>query len=201
MPQLLHRTDAPIDWSVHAVANHPVLTSGVGACVTAFASTEALMGAFLATICWEDAQKAIEVWADKRTIRNKLELVKAQAGLTGVVHRKLAVSVLDGFTSLSKRRNKLAHGFFGIVTDRENQFAWRQASSAARRTAAGLASSSMQVSPKPKTWLYTSKDFVELAQSCADTFENIETAIKLLPVIHGLTDQLPPLKRQPRDDN
>lgn len=201
MPQLLRRTNAPIDWSIQAVANHSVLTSGVGACVTAFASTEALMGVFLATIRWEDAPKAIEVWADKRTIRDKLELVKAQADLTGVVHRKVAVRALDGFTSLSKRRNKLAHGFFGIVTDRENQFAWRKASSAAKRTAAGLASFSMQVPPKPRTWIYTPKDFVELAQSCADTFEKIETATKLLPVIHGLTDPLSPLERQPRDDN
>jgi hypothetical protein len=28
MQQLLRRTDAPIDWSVRAVANHAVLTSG-----------------------------------------------------------------------------------------------------------------------------------------------------------------------------
>ena len=53
MPQPLRRKDVPIDWSVHAVANHPALTSGVGACITAFASTEALMGVFLAMIRWE----------------------------------------------------------------------------------------------------------------------------------------------------
>jgi hypothetical protein len=34
----------------------------------------------------------------------------------------MAIRVLDAFTSLSKKRNKLAHGFFGIVTDRNNQF-------------------------------------------------------------------------------
>ncbi len=199
MPQPLRRTDAPIDWSIHAVANHPVLTSGVGACITAFASTEALMGVLLATIRWENAPQVIEVWGGKRTIRDKLELVKAEADLTGAVYRKMAVRVLDAFTSLSKRRSKLAHGFFGIVTDRENQFAWREASSAARRTAADLASCSMQVSPKPKTWIYTPKDFVELAQSCADTFEKIETALQVLPAVHGLTTQLPPLERQPHD--
>ena len=75
--------DAPIDWSIKAVANHPVLTAGVGACITAFASTEAAMGIFLAMIRWEHAQQAVEVWASKRTIRDKLALVHAEAKLTG----------------------------------------------------------------------------------------------------------------------
>ncbi len=201
MPQPLRRTDAPIDWSVRAVANHPVLTSGVGACITAFASTEALMGVFLAMIRWEHAPQAIEAWASKRTIRDKLRLVEAEADLAGVQYRKMAVLVLDAFTSLSKKRNKLAHGFFGIVTDRENQFAWRDASSAASRMAADLASSSMQASPKPPTWIYTPEDFVKLAQGCAHTFGKIEIALKVLPVVHGLTAPLPPLERQPHDDN
>lgn len=121
MPQLLRRTDASIDWSVQAVANHPVLTSGVGACITAFASTEALMGVFLATIRWEHAPQAIEAWARLRTVREKLRLIEAEADLTGVYYRKMAVQTLDAFTRLSKKRNKLAQGFFGIVTDRENQ--------------------------------------------------------------------------------
>ena len=81
------------------------------------------MGVFLATIRWDHAPQAIEVWASKRTVREKLELVKAEAKLTGVSHIKMAVLVLDAFISLSKRRSKLAHGFFGIVTDRENRFA------------------------------------------------------------------------------
>ena len=187
MPQPLRRTDAPIDWSIQAVANHPVLNSGVGACITAFASTEAAMGVFLATIRWEHAPQAIELWASKRTIRDKLELVKAEADLTGLGYRKMAVLVLDAFTSLSKKRNKLAHGFFGIVTDRKNQFAWREGGSAARRTAADLASRSMLASPRPPTWVYTPKDFVELAQGCADTFEKIGIALDMLPIIHGLT--------------
>lgn len=83
MPQPLRRTAAPIDSSVYAVANHRVLTSGIGACITAFASTEALMGVFLATIRWEDAPQTIEVWAGKRTVRDKLELVKAEANVSG----------------------------------------------------------------------------------------------------------------------
>lgn len=103
MPQPLRRTHAPIDWSIHAVANHPVLTSGVGACITAFASTEAAMGVFLATIRWEHAPQAIKLWASKRTIRDKLELVKNEADLTGLFYRKMAVFVLDAFTSLSRR--------------------------------------------------------------------------------------------------
>ena len=193
MPQPLRRTNAPIDWSVYAVANHPVLTSGVGTCITAFASTEALMGVFLATIRWEHAPQAIEVWAGKRTIRDKLELVKAEADVTGVVYRKMAVLVLEAFTSLSKKRSKLAHGFFGIVTDRENQFAWRDGSSAARRTAADLSSNSMLASPRPPTWICTPKDFLALAQGCAATFEKIEIALEMLPFVHGLTDPLPPL--------
>lgn len=201
MPQPLRRKDAPIDWSLQGVASHPVLTSGVGACITAFASTEALMGVFLATIRWEDAPQAIEVWASKRTIRDKLELINAEADLTGAGYRKMAVRILDAFTSLAKKRSKLAHGFFGIVTDRENQFAWREGSSAAKRMAADLASRSMQASPKPPTWIYTPKDFVELAQGCADTFEKIEMALKVLPVVHGLTTPLAPFERQPHDDN
>jgi hypothetical protein len=201
MPQPLRRTDAPIDWSIRAVANHPVLTSGVGACITAFASTEALMGVFLATIRWEHAPQAIEAWASKRTIRDKLRLVEAEADLVGVNYRKMAVRVLDSFTSLSKKRNKLAHGFFGIVTDRENQFAWRKASSAASQMAAGLASSSMQASPMPPTWIYTPEDFVKLAQGCADTFGRIEIALDVLPIVRGLTEPLPPLEHQPHDDN
>lgn len=159
------------------------------------------MGVFLATIRWEDAPQPIEVWASKRTIRDKLELINAEADLTGAGYRKMAVRILDAFTSLSKKRSKLAHGFFGIVTDRENQFAWREGSSAAKRMAADLASPSMQASPKPPTWIYTPKDFVELSQGCADTFEKIEMALKVLPVVHGLTTPLAPLERQPHDDN
>ena len=188
MPQPLRRAGAPIDWSIHAVANHPVLTSGVGACITAFALTEALMGVFLAMIRWENAPQAIEMWAGKRTTREKLKLVNAEAHLTGDGYPKLAVFVLDAFTSLSKKRSNVAHGFFGIITDRENQFAWRKGSSAAKRMAAGLSSSSMQASPRPPTWIYTPKDFSELAQGCADTFQKIETALEILPIVHGFSD-------------
>jgi hypothetical protein len=190
-PQILRRANAPIDWSVQAVANHPVLTSGVGACITAFASTEELMGVFLATICWEHAPQAIEEWAKVRTNRQKQELVVAEADLAGIHYRQMAIRVLDAFTSLSKRRSKLAHGYFGIVTDRANQFAWRQPSSAARRMAAGLGSDSMRASPKPKTWIYTPKDFAELSQCCADTFEKISIALDVLPIVKGFNDPLP----------
>jgi hypothetical protein len=184
MPQLLKRTNAPIDWSVGAVANHPVLTSGVGACITAF--TEALMGVFLEMIRWEHAPQAVEAWASKRSIRDKLALVHAETKLTGAGHFEVTVKVLDAFTSLSKERNELAHGFFGIVEDRENQFAWRRGAAAAKRMAIGLASSSMRESPKPRTWIYTPKDFAKLAQDCADTFDKIGIALKVLPFFHGV---------------
>jgi hypothetical protein len=180
------------------VANHPVLTSGVGACITSFASMEALMGVFLAMIRWHDALQAIELWAAKRTIRDKLEVVKAQADLTGrpPVHQKMVVLVLDAFSSLSKKRNKLAHGFFGIITDRENQFAWREGISTAKRMAADLASPIITVhpSPRPPTWIYTPNDFIELAQGCADTFQKISIALDVLPLIQGLTSPLPPAR-------
>jgi hypothetical protein len=194
MPQPLRRTNAPIDWSVYAVVNHPGLTSGVGACITAFASTEAAMGVFLAMIRWHDAPQAIELWAVKRTIRDKLEVVKAQSDLMGIVYQKMAAKVLDRFASLSKKRNKLAHGFFGIVTDRQNQFAWREGCSAAKRMAVDLPSSviTMHPPPMPPTWIYTPKDFGELAQGCADTFDKIATALEFLPIVHGLTSPLPP---------
>lgn len=93
--------------------------------------------------------------AGSRTTRNKMELVKAEANLTGVVYLKMAVLVLDAFTSPSKKRNKLAHGFFGIVTDRQNQFAWREGNSAARRMVADLSSPIITVhpSPRPPTWI------------------------------------------------
>jgi hypothetical protein len=90
------------DWSIYTVANHPVLTGGVGACITAFASTEALMGVFLATIRWEDAPHAIEIWTAKRTVRDKLELIKTEANLSGKIYLKMTVSVLDAFAPLSK---------------------------------------------------------------------------------------------------
>lgn len=186
MPQPLKRINAPIDWSVRAVANHPVLSSGVGACITAFASTEAVMGVFLAMIRWEHAPQAVEAWASKRTIRDKLALVHAEAELTGPGYADVTVKVLDAFTALSKDRNKLAHGFFGIVEDRDNQFAWRQGAAAAKRLAVDLASKSARASAKPRTWIYTPKDFARIAQDCADTFDKIGIALKLLPIAHGL---------------
>jgi hypothetical protein len=194
MPQPLRRTNAPIDWSVYTVSNHPVLTSGVGACITAFASTEAAMGVLLAMIRWHNAPQAIELWAVKRSIRAKLEVVKAQSDLTGIGYQRIAAMVLDGFSSISKKRNKLAHGFFGIVTDRKNQFAWREGCSAAKRMAVDLSSQiiTMNPSPRPPTWIYTPKDFSELAQGCADTFDKIGIALECLPIAHGFTSPLPP---------
>jgi hypothetical protein len=90
------------------------------------------------------APEAVEAWG---TIRDKLALVHAEAELTGPGYAKVTVKVLDAFTSLSKDRDKLAHGFFGIVEDRDNQFAWRQGAAAAKRMAVDLASSSMLASP------------------------------------------------------
>lgn len=123
MPKPLRRTDAPIDWSVHTVANHSVLTSGVGPVSPRSPRRKPSWASSLATIRWENAPQAIEAWAAKRTVREKLKLVETEANLSGAGHLRMAVVVLDAFTSLAKKRNKLAHGFFGIVKDRENQFA------------------------------------------------------------------------------
>lgn len=186
-PQPLQRADVPIDWSLPVVANHPILTSGVGSCLIAFASTEALMGVLLAMIRWEHAEQAIDAWANTHNTRSKLALIKTEAELADA-HCKVAIQALDSYTALAARRNRLAHGFFGIVLDRENEFAWREGSSAAKRTAAGLATSSLRPSPVPKTWVYKPTDFSELAQGCADTYKKIEIVLQLLPIMRGLTD-------------
>lgn len=188
MPQPLRR-DAPIDWSLMAVANHPVLTSGVGACILAVASTEAAMGVFLASIRWQHAPAAVEAWSKLRTVRGKLDLIEAEASLTSSGHKFLAVKTLDKFTAIARRRNKLAHGFFGIITDRENQFAWRDGAAAGRRMAAGLATTSMREDPKPPTWIYTPKDFSALAQECSETFDMISTMVDILPIIHAFHER------------
>ena len=36
-------------------------------------------------------------------------------------------------------------------------------------------------------------DFIERTQGCADTFDKIATALKVLPIVHGLTSLLSPL--------
>jgi hypothetical protein len=188
VPQPLRR-DAPIDWSLMAVANHPVLTSGVGACILAVASTEAAMGVFLASIRWQHAPVAVEAWSKLRTVRGKLDLIEVEASLTSSGHKFLAVKTLDKFTAIARRRNKLAHGFFGIITDRENQFAWSDGAAAGRRMAAGLATTSMREDPKLPTWIYTPKDFSALAQECSETFDMISTMVDVLPIIHAFHER------------
>lgn len=191
MPQPLKRTNAPIDWSPRAIANHPVLSCGVGACVITFASLEALMGVFLATIRWENAQSAVDAWAEIRTVEGKLRLLHSEAHIIGSKFEGLAMRTLDQYVGLSKRRNKLAHGFFGVVADRENEFAWREGAAAANMQAKGISSWSMApISPEP-TWIYKPKDFQDLCQACSDTFDKMDHAIRLLPIIHGLGDRLP----------
>lgn len=149
------------------------------------------MGVFLASIRWQHAPKAVEAWSKLRTLRGKINLIQAEASLTSKAHKAMVVQTLDKFTSISKRRNKLAHGFFGIVTDRENQFAWREGASAGRRMAAGLATSSMRETPKPPTWIYTPKDFSALAQDCGDTFDLISKMVDVLPIVHAFHDYKP----------
>jgi hypothetical protein len=53
--------------------------------------------------------------------------------------------------------------------------------------AVGLASSSMRASPKPPTWIYTPKDFAKIAQDCVDRFDNIEMAVRMIPIVRGIT--------------
>jgi hypothetical protein len=186
MPQPLRRADAPIDWNIRAVSNHLILTSGVGACITAFATAEALMGLFLAMIRWEHAPEAVERWAMTRTTKDKLELIKSETEISETKLIKLTELTLNDFVSLAKMRSKLAHGYFGIITDRENQFAWRKGDSAARRMAIGLASSSLKKVAKPPTWVFIPQDFSDLAQACANMADKIEIAVELLPMVHGL---------------
>ncbi|MER9005904.1 hypothetical protein NKI15_19935 [Mesorhizobium sp. M0862] len=172
-----------------AVANHPVLTSGVGACILAVASTESAMGVFLASIRWQHAPAAVEAWSKLRTVRGKLDLIEAEASLASSGHKLLAVKTLDKFITIATRRNKLAHGFFGIVTDREDQFAWRDGAAAGRTMADGLATSSMRPDPTPPTWIYTPRDFSALAQDCADTFDLISRMVDVLPIIHAFSER------------
>ncbi|MER9200489.1 hypothetical protein NKH74_14880 [Mesorhizobium sp. M0933] len=146
------------------------------------------MGVFLATIRWQHAPKAVEAWSKLRTVRGKINLIKAEAALSSKAHEALVVRTLDKFTSISKRRNKLAHGFFGIVTDRENQFAWREGASAGWRMADGLATSSMRETPKPPTWIYTPSDFSALAQDCGDTFDLISKIVDILPIFQAFRE-------------
>ncbi|PAQ01551.1 hypothetical protein CIT25_16065 [Mesorhizobium mediterraneum] len=147
------------------------------------------MGVFLAAIRWQHAPKAVEAWSKLRTVRGKIDLIEAEASLSSKAHKVLAVQTMDKFISISRRRNKLAHGFFGIVTDRENQFAWREGASAGRRMAAGLATSSMRETPKPPTWIYTPRDFSSLAQDCGDTFALISKMVDILPIMHAFQDE------------
>lgn len=181
MPQPLRRRDAPINWDIESVANHPVLTSGVGACILAYAQAEALMGIYLAHIRWNDCRDIVESWSKERTANGKLALVRQQAALSGPGHIKLTGLVLDSFVSLSKRRAHLAHGVFGIITDRNDEYAWRKAGSPASAFAAGMRA---PFGPpiQQKTWVYTSSDFRELAQGCADVCRDISTAVSCLTV-------------------
>lgn len=191
MPQLLRRKAAPIDWSPTAVANHPILSSGVGACITAFASLEAALGAYLVLIRWKHPDELVQQWKEQRSTRQKTKLVRSEADrIPHEYARRETVEILDAYVSLSKRRAKLAHGFFGIITDREDQFAWRQGGSAAEKAAAGLTASLGDDLHQPKTWLYRPKDFEAIATECAHVYARIGTMYNVIPIAYGLSDFL-----------
>jgi len=190
MPQPLKRINVKIDWGLEAVTNHPVLTSGVGACIMSYASVEAAMGVLLAMISWEDAIDIVDNWSDCRTARSKLKCVFDEAEARGVGHRKMVDIVFERYESLSKRRSKLAHGIFGIITDRENEFAWREGGAAAKDMANGLAIPRMIEPSKPSAWVYKVKDFQSLVQDCEKTMRLIDGVANAIPVIKGLSDPL-----------
>ena len=187
MPQLLRRRDAPIDWNIESVANHPVLTSGIGACILAYAQAEALMGVYLAHIHWSDPRDIVDEWSRARTASGTLALVRRQANSTGPGHVKLTEMVLDSFVSLARRRSHLAHGVFGIITDRDDLYAWRNAGSPAAALALGM---SAPFGPRifQKTWVYTSSDFAALAQDCSNVCRDIDTAVSCLEIGNAFRD-------------
>lgn len=187
MPQPLRRENPPIDWSTEAVANHPVLSSGVGACITSFASLEATLGVMLAMIRWEDAPTAVERWRSMTSTKRKVEVILTETALTNEGFAQWLSIELDKYEQLATRRAKLAHGFFGIITDRHNEFAWRKGGSAAQRVAKGLNMPTLEPEPISKTWKYTPQDFRDLAQECADAAELIGELIKMLPMYHAFS--------------
>lgn len=192
MPQPLRRKRAPIDWSPDAVANHPILSSGVGASITAFSSLEAALGAYLVLIRWEHPDDLVQQWERERTTQGKRRLVEkeAQAASNAGILNK-TVEILDQYTSLAKRRAKLAHGFFGVITDRENQFAWRPGEAAAQKAAMGLTASLGEELPDPKTWVYKPRDFQELATECGSLYAWIQTMFNLVPMVYAVSRRLP----------
>lgn len=192
MPQPLRRKRPPIDWSPAAVANHPILSSGVGASITAFASLEAALGAYLILIRWQHTEDLVDRWKRQRNTKDKRALVEFETeGVPNTGLRDITVDVLDRYTSLAKRRAKLAHGFFGIITDRESEFAWRPSEAAAQKASMGLTASLGEELPDLKTWVYTPRDFEELATQCAELYARLGLMFNLIPVVYGAMDRSP----------
>tara|TARA_R110000868_G_scaffold90320_6_gene250865 strand:+ start:4615 stop:5208 length:594 start_codon:yes stop_codon:yes gene_type:complete len=184
MPQPLRRKDAPIDWDIESVANHPTLSSGVGACILAFAQAEALTGILLVHINWREPEKALDLWAETRTTRGKEELLKKEAAAINAKMSDLVIYILDAFTALAKKRARLAHGVFGIITDTPDRFAWRAAVSPAKAWCEGLAATHMRPIEQ-ETFIYEPRDFAEIAQGCADICSRIQLTSKNLVIINA----------------
>lgn len=189
MPQPLRRKSAPIDWSVELVANHPVLTSGVGACIVAYAQAEALMGVYLAYIQWKNPGALVAQWADRRTAASKLEFVQEQAEIRSAGVAKMTRLLLDSYIQVAKERAKLAHGVFGVITDRSDEFAWRNGGSPAKAHATGMAATHWGV-VEQATYVYKSSDFARLAQQCSNICSDLGHAVKGLTFLNGFEQAL-----------
>lgn len=191
MPQPLRRATAPIDWSIGVVANHPVLSSGVGACILAYAQVEALVGVYLAHIQWKNPDEVISQWARLRNAAGKLALVREQAEIRGPGLVVTTSALLDSYVQVGRDRAKLAHGVFGVITDRENEFAWRRGGSPAKAHAVGLAENHYGV-VKQETFVYRPTDFARLAQQCGSICGELEQAIRGLTILNCFEEAFTP---------
>lgn len=184
MPQPLRRKNAPIDWNIDVVANHPVLTSGVGACILAYAQAEALMGVYLAYIQWNSPDEVVAQWAERRTAAGKLTFVQEQAKVRGAGAVKMTSMLLDSYIEVAKDRAKIAHGVFGVITDRNDEFAWRNGGSPAKAHAVGMSTDYWGV-VEQTTYLYKPSDFARLAQQCGRICRDLEFAVKGLTFLNS----------------
>lgn len=184
MPQPLRRKNAPIAWDINVVANHPVLNSGVGACILAYAQAEALMGVYLAYIQWSRPDEVVAQWAERRTAAGKLTFVREQAEVRGAGAVKMTCMLLDSYIQIARDRAKIAHGVFGVITDRRDEFAWRNGGSPAKAHALGMSSDCWGV-VEQVTYVYKPSDFARLAQQCGDICRSLDAAVKGLTIFNS----------------
>ncbi|SIR84415.1 hypothetical protein SAMN05878276_0546 [Aquipseudomonas alcaligenes] len=142
------------------------------------------MGVYLAYIQWKNPGALVEQWSDQRTAASKLEFVKKQAEIRSAGAAKMTSMLLDSYLQVAKERAKLAHGVFGVITDRPNEFAWRNGGSPAKAHAIGMAANHSG-GVEQATFVYKASDFARLAQQCSTICKNLETGVKGLIVLNG----------------